>query len=189
MLALPAQILVEARLSSHALADPGAETTARLDGALGSLPCAGKRVAVAVGSRGIDRLPVVVRAVVDWLRAAGAKPFIIPAMGSHGGATPRASCRVLAEYGVTEAAMGAPVRPSHGDRERSADRGRPADVRFSAEALAADGIVVINRVKPHTDFGGRARQRPHQDVRDRPRQAATARPPATPRRRGSGTSA
>ena len=109
------------------------------------------RIAVAVGSRGITAIAEIVAAAVEALRAAGARPFIIPAMGSHGGATPEGQRAVLASYGITEPAMGAPIHASLEVREigRSAD-GAPA--WCSTEALAADGILLVNRVKPHTDF-------------------------------------
>ena len=151
MIALPAQMLVQARLASHALADPAAETTARLEAGLRGLEANGCRVAVAVGSRGIDRLPIVVRAVVDWLRARGASPFLIPAMGSHGGATAEGQVGLLAALGVTEASAGAPIRAAMDVVEL----GRTADgvpVFIAREAREADGIVLVNRVKPHTDF-------------------------------------
>jgi len=113
----------------------------------------GARIAVAVGSRGIANLAVIVRSVLDQIRAAGAQPFVLPAMGSHGGATPEGQRDVLAGYGLTEAALDAPVRPSLDVRTigTSAD-GVP--VPCSVEALGADGIVLVNRVKPHTDFQG-----------------------------------
>jgi hypothetical protein len=113
----------------------------------------GARIAVGVGSRGITNLAEIVRLVVDTLRAAGAEPFIIPAMGSHGGATPEGQREVLGTYDVTEETMRVPIRPSLEVREvgRTEDG---APVFCSVEALAADGIVLINRVKPHTDFVG-----------------------------------
>ena len=151
MTTLPAQMLVQARLPDHALADPAAETTARLEATLAGLDWAGRRVAVAVGSRGIDRLPAVVRAVVEWLRARGASPFVIPAMGSHGGATAEGQIEVLESLGVTEAAVGAPIQAAMDVM----DVGRTADgipVFTSRAALEADGLLLINRVKPHTDF-------------------------------------
>ena len=73
---------------------------------------AGKRVAVAVGSRGIAEIHRITRAVVAGLRGLGAEPFIVPAMGSHGGATPEGQAEVLARLGITEAATGAPVMSS-----------------------------------------------------------------------------
>src|SRR5688572_26518773 len=113
----------------------------------------GARIAVAVGSRGITRLQEIVRCVIDELHAAGARPFIIPAMGSHGGATPEGQRDVLATYDVTEQSMGVPIHAAMEAREvgRSSD-GTPAFC--SIEALQADGILVVNRIKPHTDFYG-----------------------------------
>ena len=113
----------------------------------------GARIAVGAGSRGITNLAAVVSEVVGILREAGAKPFIVPAMGSHGGATPEGQIEILSEYGVTEAAMGAPIHASMETVVLGAtEDGVP--VRFGRAALDSDGIVVINRVKPHTDFGG-----------------------------------
>ncbi len=113
----------------------------------------GARIAVGVGSRGITHLAGIVAAVLAQLRAAGAQPFIIPAMGSHGGATPEGQREVLASYGVTESAMSAPILASMEVRQIGATSdGVP--VFCSTEALAAEGIVLINRIKPHTDFFG-----------------------------------
>jgi hypothetical protein len=113
----------------------------------------GARIAVGVGSRGIANLEAIVRAVLDELRAAGTRPFIIPAMGSHGGATPAGQRAVLATYGITAEAMGVPIHDSLDVRQVGASvDGVPA--YCSVEALQADGIILINRVKPHTDFSG-----------------------------------
>lgn len=114
-------------------------------------PCA--RIAVGVGSRGITNLPAIVGAVLENLRSAGAQPFLIPAMGSHGGATPDGQRDLLAGYGITETAMGAPIRASMEVRQIGTSA-EGAPVFCSVEALAADGIVLMNRVKPHTDFSG-----------------------------------
>ncbi len=113
----------------------------------------GMRIAVGVGSRGIANLAEIVTEVLRILIDAGAKPFIIPAMGSHGGATPEGQQKVLAELGVTRETMDVPFELSMEVKQigKTSD-GR--DVVFSAAALQADGIVVINRVKPHTDFFG-----------------------------------
>ncbi len=112
------------------------------------------RVAVAVGSRGITNLGAIVGAVVESLKAAGAEPFIVPAMGSHGGATAEGQRALIAEYGITEERLGVPVRASM-DTELIGSTEEGIPVRFSREALRADGILVVNRVKPHTDFAGR----------------------------------
>src|SRR5262249_21458551 len=113
----------------------------------------GSRVAIAVGSRGIMRLAEVVAAVVRRLRAVGAQPFIVPAMGSHGGATAEGQAEVLAGYGVSEATMGVPVRASMEVVTLGAtEDGVP--VHLAREAAGADAIIVVNRIKPHTDFRG-----------------------------------
>jgi hypothetical protein len=115
-------------------------------------PPAGARIAVAVGSRGIDGLLPTVRAVVDQLRTAGCEPFIVPAMGSHGGATAAGQSGVLAGFGITAEAVGAPVRSGM----EVVQLGVVGDIPLYIDRLAAesDGIVPVNRVKPHTDFAG-----------------------------------
>lgn len=111
----------------------------------------GAKVAVGVGSRGITNLALIVRTALETLRAAGAEPFILPAMGSHGGATPEGQRELLAEYGITEAAMGVPIRAAmETEQVGVTDEGAP--VLVSTEARRADAILVINRIKPHTDF-------------------------------------
>jgi hypothetical protein len=116
---------------------------------------AGDRVAVGVGSRGIDRLEVIVRTVCARLRQAGARPAIIPAMGSHGGATAEGQAAVLARLNVTEATCGAPVISSMEVEQVGTVFGE-VPVYFSREALAMEHSVVVNRVKPHTKFIGPA---------------------------------
>ena len=112
----------------------------------------GARIAVGAGSRGITNLAAVIGETLSILKDAGAKPFIVPAMGSHGGATAEGQIQILSEYDVTEAAMGAPFRASM-DTVSLGRTEDGVDVRFSKEALDSDGIVVVNRIKPHTDFG------------------------------------
>ena len=113
----------------------------------------GMRIALGVGSRGITNLKQIVQATLAVLTQAGARPFIVPAMGSHGGATPEGQMQVLANYGVTAESMGVPIEASMEVRKiATALDGR--DVVFSLPALQADGVVVLNRVKPHTDFRG-----------------------------------
>ena len=117
-----------------------------------SLP-SGAKVAVGVGSRGISGLATVVREVVECLRSLGAEPFILPAMGSHGGATAQGQIEVLAHRGITEEACGAPLRATMEVVSLGhTDCGIPL---FSNRlAQEADGLVLINRVKPHTNFIG-----------------------------------
>jgi len=113
----------------------------------------GMKLAVGVGSRGITNLKEIVKAALDVLIKAGAKPFIIPAMGSHGGATSEGQIEMLASYGVTTQSMGVPIEASMEVKKIATAFGE-LDVVFSVPALAADGVVVLNRVKPHTDFRG-----------------------------------
>src|ERR1700678_1474851 len=120
----------------------------------------GMRIALGVGSRGITNLKEIVQAALGVLIEAGARPFIVPAMGSHGGATPEGQIEVLAEYGITSQSMGVPIEASMAVKKigtafdpRQAGAGG-VDVVFSVPALEADGVVVLNRVKPHTDFRG-----------------------------------
>ena len=113
----------------------------------------GARVAVAVGSRGITGLFRIVAAAIDTLRESGARPFIVPAMGSHGGATPEGQVELLAGYGITEAALGVAIRPSMEVRQVGVTVDG-VEVVWGVEALGADAVLVVNRIKPHTDFLG-----------------------------------
>ena len=113
----------------------------------------GQSVAVAVGSRGIRDIDRVVRALVGELVALGARPFIVPAMGSHGGGTARGQEEVLAGLGVDEDRVGCPVRASM----EVVELGRTASgipVLFDRQAAGADHVIVVNRVKSHTKLSG-----------------------------------
>ncbi len=113
----------------------------------------GAPIAIAVGSRGIARLQEVVRATVGAVRERGGDPFIVPAMGSHGGATAEGQCEVLAGYGISETEVGAPVRSSMEVVELP--RGQaPCRVFMDRLAREAEGTILLNRVKPHTDYHG-----------------------------------
>lgn len=113
----------------------------------------GARIAVTAGSRGIHDLVTVVRAAVDWLSAAGAEPFVVPAMGSHGGATADGQREMLAGLGVTPESVGCPIEATMETVVLGhLEDGTP--VHHDALAAAADGVLLINRVKPHTDFHG-----------------------------------
>lgn len=113
----------------------------------------GSRVAIAVGSRGIADLVTVVRQVAAWARAQGAEPFLVPAMGSHGGATPEGQRAVIESSGLT-AATGLAIEAGS-DVVELPRGGCPVPVHTSAAAAAAEATVLVNRVKPHTDFHGR----------------------------------
>jgi hypothetical protein len=111
----------------------------------------GTRIAIGVGSRGVANIALIIRALVSSLRSYGAAPFVFPAMGSHGGATPAGQVEVLTSLGVTEAYIGAPIVSSlEVDHLGSLPNGLP--VYIDRAANAADGIILVNRIKPHTDF-------------------------------------
>ena len=111
----------------------------------------GKNVAIGIGSRGIKQQPQVVKALIGELKAAGAKPFIIPAMGSHGGGSAEGQTAVLASYGYTEENMGVPINSSLEVIELGRIE-RDVPVYCDKLAMDADHIIMCNRVKPHTDF-------------------------------------
>jgi hypothetical protein len=111
----------------------------------------GQRVALTGGSRGVANIALILKTVVDYLKSLGARPFIFPAMGSHGGATAEGQTAMLAHYDVTETFIGAPVLSSMDAVEISRTQdGVP--VFIDKNALAADWIIVVNRIKPHTKF-------------------------------------
>jgi hypothetical protein len=113
----------------------------------------GQSVAVAVGSRGIDNLSRIVKETINFLKEHGAAPFIVPAMGSHGGATAEGQLEILRGYGVTEETMGVPIKSSM-DVTLIGHTPKGIPVYMDKNALAADTVVVINRVKPHTAAKG-----------------------------------
>lgn len=112
-----------------------------------------KRIGITVGSRGIPHLDEMVRTMIDWLKGRGGKPFIIPAMGSHGNASEDGQREILAGYNITEESMGAPILSTMEVVCLGAlDDGTPVYCdRFASEA---DGLIIMNKIKPHTDFKG-----------------------------------
>ena len=114
----------------------------------------GMSIAVTAGSRGVANIAVILKETVAQLKKLGAKPFIFPAMGSHGGATAEGQAQMLQGYGITEAAMGCPIKSSMETVViGNTAEGKPVSIdKYASEA---DGIVVVARVKPHTAFRGK----------------------------------
>ncbi|MEG6520733.1 lactate racemase domain-containing protein [Desulfotomaculum sp. 1211_IL3151] len=112
----------------------------------------GMKVAVAVGSRGITNIAQITKTTLEFLTTQGVEPFIIPAMGSHGGATAEGQKEVLETLGITEESMGVPILSSMGVEQVGEANGLPVFV--DKHVLAADGVIIINRIKPHTAFRG-----------------------------------
>lgn len=151
---LPRMARIRQIFDDSFVADPAATLQKELEqkaAACGDLT--GKRVAITVGSRGIPHLADIVRTTILFLQDRGAKPFIVPAMGSHGNACAEGQLEIVNSYGITEESMGVPICSSMevvllGELED----GTPVYCdRFAAEA---DGLVVLNKIKPHTDFKG-----------------------------------
>lgn len=113
----------------------------------------GASVAVTVGSRGIANIATITRAIVEHLKQIGAAPFIVPAMGSHGGGTAEGQLEVIESYGITEQFVGCPIRSSM-ETVVVIRAAEGYDVHFDRAAFEADHVVVCNRVKPHSDFAG-----------------------------------
>jgi hypothetical protein len=150
---LPEWALVRQRMDAPEIADARRAVREALEPVLGDMR-PGVRVCIAAGSRGIDRIDEVVRATVERVRETGAAVFIVPAMGSHGGATPEGQLEVLASYGITSVTMGCEIRSSMETVELGEVRsGVPVFVDRHAYD-EADLIIPVNRVKPHTDFSG-----------------------------------
>ena len=151
MASLPQKISrIKMNFPAPALADPAGSLTAMLEAQSEQIK-PGAKVGVAVGSRGINGISGLVLRVVEFLKAQKAEPVILTAMGSHGGANNQGQTEVLASYGVTEAAMGAPILANM----KVTDIGPSQNgykVYFDREALKLDGIILLNRIKPHTDF-------------------------------------
>ena len=150
----PEMALVAQKLHAQKSEDISAAVETALQGLQLEMSAkAGESVAVGVGSRGISRIPLIVHQCVTFLKKRGLKPFIVPAMGSHGGNTTNGEISVLAGLGITESSMGVPIDTAG----EVVDIGR-LDIGISILmdrcAAAADHIVIINRVKPHTKFHG-----------------------------------
>lgn len=141
------------RLTSSPLPDVAGAVQEQLAQSFVRSDIAGKRIGVTAGSRGIASIDLVIKTAIAWLRAAGAEPVIIPAMGSHGGATSAGQAKVLAHYGITEATCGAPILSDMSVIELGTAEG--VTVYWSKAAWSCDGILLVNRVKAHTGFIGR----------------------------------
>ncbi|AGB37122.1 lactate racemase domain-containing protein [Natronococcus occultus] len=154
--ALPEMGVLEQRwetdpIAPESVADEAAAAVGDLE--LEDVPTGGE-VAVGAGSRGIDNLPEIVGGVVDGLRERGYEPFVFPAMGSHGGATAEGQREKLATLGVTEETVGCEIRATMEVVTVGETPEREVPVYADAHAVEADAIVPVNRIKPHTDFGG-----------------------------------
>jgi hypothetical protein len=147
--------LVRDTLDTPAIADVAAAAHAALAPVLARAGLrAGARVAVTAGSRGVARIDLILRGACDAVRDAGATPFLVAAMGSHGGGTGDGQRAMLAHLGVNERSVGAPIESEMDVVEVGTTAMHGIAVACDARAARADAIVVVGRVKPHTDFTG-----------------------------------
>ena len=114
----------------------------------------GQKIAITCGSRGINHNALMARAMVDFVKSKGAEPYIVAAMGSHGGATAEGQTQILRDYGITEENMGCPIKSSMETVEVGLSGVRHQPVHVDKYAAEADGILLYNRIKPHTSFRG-----------------------------------
>ena len=153
-MALPNMTRIQQQFEAPVLTDLPAAIHTELDRINASaIVKPGETVAVTAGSRGVANVDVAVKATIDYLKGLGAKPFVVPAMGSHGGATAEGQRSVLEHYGITEETVGAPVKATM----EVVELGKTASglpVFLDRYAAEADHVVPLNRIKAHTDFNG-----------------------------------
>lgn len=149
---IPRMVTIHQKYDDRKITDTAAAIRAQLEALPDHESYKDKRICITVGSRGIPDLDVMVRTMCDVLKEWGAKPFIIPAMGSHGGGTAEGQLEMIAGYNVTEKTMGVPILASMEVVQYGELNGIP--LYCDKYAYESDGIVIFNKVKPHTDFRG-----------------------------------
>ena len=153
---LPRMLLVQQNFPDRAIRDIPAAVRKELAAApFASRLKPGARVAIGVGSRGITNIATIVRSVVDYWKSQGMRPFIFPAMGSHGAATAEGQADVLAHYGIIEETMGCPIVSSLEVVPLGVTPGRHRSRSWTAMPIESDGVMLVGRVKWHTDFAGK----------------------------------
>ncbi len=150
---IPRMVRIRQHFDAQKIEDIRAHVFAQMDALEDHAQYRGKRLAITAGSRGIPHLDLIIKSVIDKLRTWDARPFIVPAMGSHGGATAEGQKELLAGFGITEETMGVPILSSMDVVQLgSLDDGTP--IYCDKNAAESDGIIILNKVKPHTDFRG-----------------------------------
>lgn len=151
---IPRMVTVKQTYSTRKITDISGHIRAQMEHGLEDKgQYKGRRIAITAGSRGIPDIDLIIRSVCDVLKEWGARPFVVPAMGSHGGATAEGQAEVLESYGITEDRIGAPICSSmEVVQYGTLDNGIP--LYCDKLAFESDGIVVLHKIKPHTDFRG-----------------------------------
>ncbi len=154
MKSLPTIFRLRQKFAAPKVADVAAETRAQLEKLqLAARIKPGQSVAITAGSRGVANIKQITRAIVEHVKSLGGEPFIVPAMGSHGGGTAEGQREILASYGITEAFCGCPIRSSM-ETVIVCQTAEGFNVHFDRHAFGADHVLVCNRIKPHTGFVG-----------------------------------
>ena len=151
----PRLLITRQNFPDHSIADIPAELEKQLSASgFAARVKPGARIAIGVGSRGIHHIGTIVRGVVRYWQQHGMRPFLFPAMGSHGAATAEGQTSVLAHYGITEAAVGCPI-VSHLDVVSLGKTADGIEAFMDKSAYESDGVMLVGRVKWHTDFAGK----------------------------------
>lgn len=150
----PRMLRVKQKFEAPTLEDIPAAVRAEVQSlALDSKVTAGESVAISVGSRGIANIALIIKSLVEELKVLGLEPFLVPAMGSHGGGVAEAQQAIIEGYGVTEEYTGAPIKASM-ETVQVGETEDGVPVFFDKYAYEADHVAVVGRIKPHTDFVG-----------------------------------
>ncbi len=153
-MAPPRMLRVKQKFEAPTLEDIPAAVRAEVQSlALDSKVTAGESVAIPVGSRGIANIALIIKSLVEELKVLGLEPFLVPAMGSHGGGVAEAQQAIIEGYGVTEEYTGAPIKASM-ETVQVGETEDGVPVFFDKYAYEADHVAVVGRIKPHTDFVG-----------------------------------
>jgi hypothetical protein len=151
----PKMVKINQQLDEIKITDVDSHIIAELDKThMAALLKPGSKVAISVGSRGITDIVTIITSVVNWIKPHGGNPFLVPAMGSHGGATAEGQTQILEDYGLLETKVGAPIVSSM-EVNHLGETKSGIPVMLDRNACSADHIIVLNRVKPHTEFHGK----------------------------------
>ncbi|MFT5875410.1 MAG: hypothetical protein ACI8WT_004403 [Clostridium sp.] len=150
---IPKMIKIKQKFHDEAIENIESKTKVEIRNKIYLSNLKGKKIAITAGSRGIKKIDIILLCVIDELKAVGAEPFIVPSMGSHGGATAEGQKEFLANYNITEESMGVKIISSMETvLIDTLEDGIP--VYCDKNAYESDGIIVINKIKPHADFKG-----------------------------------
>lgn len=150
---MPEMYLVHQQFPKEKIEETEKKVREEMEQKFGSAALTGKRIAVTAGSRGISHCAAILKTVIDFFREKGAAPFVIPSMGSHGGGTVDGQMEVLRHLGLTPESLGAEFVPEM-DTVLAGYLSNGLPLYFSKAAMEADGIFLVNKIKPHADFKG-----------------------------------